>query len=663
MSNRLANSKSSYLKKGADELIDWYPWSDEAFERAHREDKPILLSIGAVWCHWCHVMARESWHDQKIASYINDHFIAIKVDRDERPDIDKTYQEAVSALTGQGGWPLTVFITPDKEPFYGGTYFPDRARHGIPAFIDVLTAISDIYKKDRGSINRTINQLMQGYVYVIPKRTKVDPAYLDTVFQEIRSSYDEANGGFGTMPKFPHPETLLFLLQRYETSGGPEAWDIIDNTLKKMAMGGIYDQAGGGFHRYSTDAHWRVPHFEKMLNENALLLRAYIEAYQRSESEFFRQVALETIDFIFRDLAREPAGFSSSIDADLHGEEGAYFTWTADEIDRILGDMSKEFSFAYNVLEDGNFEVPGKNVLFVDREEDREMFADERKRLLEARNKREMPYVDRNIHTSWTALMVTSLVYAFNVLDDRRSLDYAVKTADFIMDSMYKDGTLYRSYLDSPRVDGFFEDYTCMIEALLELYNTTQDDRYLEDAVKLTRDCEEKFYDKDHGGYFFVQGKDRTAMNQDKPLMDFSVPGSNPQMAINLIKLRYYTDNEDYLGRAEELLEGFFDLATQYPLGHSTYYRALDYYFNRPDQIVVVADRTRGLELIDLINSRISKRIVMLNTGRRPYPVFEGKSQIEGKPTVYFCKEGRCTVPLNDPEDIKELLKRPMFGK
>ncbi|WP_148266561.1 thioredoxin domain-containing protein [Methanocella arvoryzae] len=661
--NRLGEADSSYLRRAADEPIDWYPWGDEAFDRAKAEDKPVLLSIGAVWCHWCHVMARETWHDRSTAAIINERFIPVKVDRDDRPDIDRTYQEAVQALTGNGGWPLTVFLTPDKQPFYGGTYFPDRPRHGLPAFRDVLTAIADLYTNDRGSVERIVNDLTQRFPFVSPLRQPVDPAYLEEVVKQMRSAHDTVSGGFGSSPKFPYSEALLFLLQYYESTGDRTAWEIVDNTLSHMAAGGVYDQVGGGFHRYSVDAGWKVPHFEKMLNDNALLLNAYLGAYQLSGNQYYRQVASEIVEFVFRDLRREPAGFASSIDADVHHEEGAYFVWEEQEIRDVLGDRADAFIKAYNVTRGGNFE-PTKNVLYPTGETDKAQFAKEKKALLQARDKREKPYVDMSIHTSWTALMITSLARAYSVLGERRCLDYAVESASFIMDHMYRDGTLYRTYTDKPVYSGYLEDYSCMIEALLELYVVTQEAGWLDQAEKLLDDCEAKFFDREHGGYFFVQAEDRTPMMQDKPVTDFSVPGSNPQMAMNLIKLSNYRDKLEYMDRALALVEGFFDLCRQYPLGHGTYFAALDYYANPPEMVAIVGPEKEGRELVDLVNGRLIKKIVMLDHGqyRQRPAVFEGRKAENGRPTAYFCKDRKCILPLTDREDILEMLKRPRFG-
>jgi len=663
--NRLADSPSSYLRRAADEPIDWYPWGDEAFERARRENKPVLLSIGAVWCHWCHVMAHDTWYDPDAVKIINEQFIAVKVDRDDRPEIDRRFQEAVQALTGQGGWPLTVFLTPDRQPFYGGTYFPGKAKHGLPAFKDVLQAVNGIYHDDRGSVERVVNDLSQHYVFIAPTPTKLDPGYLATVVEQVKGSFDPLYGGFGTSQKFPYSEGLLFLLQYYESSGDRAAWDMVEYTLRQMAAGGVYDQIGGGFHRYATDREWRHPHFEKMLNDNALLLSAYLGAYQLSGSPFFRGIAEEIIGFVFRDLAREPAGFASSIDADTRGTEGAYYTWEEPELAELLGDGRVDyFMKAYNVTRGGNI-GDASNVLYLSNEEDRQRYVADREKLLAAREKREKPYVDMSIHTSWTALMITSLARAFNVLGDRRCLTYAVKTADFVMSEMFRDGTLYRVYTDRPAVAGYLEDYSCLIEALLELYNTTQDEDFLDSAKTLTRACDDKFYDREHGGYFFVQAEDRDAMALDRPVTDFSVPGSNPQMAMNLIKLYYYTSDESYVDRAQALAEGFFEMCQQYPLGHGTFFAAMDYLINRPEQVAIVAmgKEKEGREFVDLVNSRLIKKIAMLDYGQfevRP-EVFDGKTLAEGKPTAYFCKDSTCTVPLTDRQDILEMLKRPRF--
>ncbi len=659
MTNRLARSHSSYLKKAENEPIDWYPWSEEAFERAKKEEKPVLLSIGAVWCHWCHVMAHESWDDPEVAKIIADRFIAVKVDRDERPDLDKFYQDIVGALTGTGGWPLTVFLTPDREPFFGGTYFPDRPKHGMPSLKDILLSVSEAYKTNRDNVERTVAELRRLAVREVPSKGRLDASLLDNAVRIMKGNFDLANGGFGTAPKFPYSEALLFLLQRFESAGDQDAWRIVDTTLGRMAAGGIYDQVGGGFHRYTTDARWKVPHFEKMLTDNALLLRAYLEAYRQSGRDYFRQVAEETLGFVFRRLAREPAGFASSVDADLHGEEGGYFTWQEAEVRKLLGDRAGAFIEAYNVLPEGNFEVEGKNILYIPGESDKSRFVAEKKILLEARDKRELPFIDTSIHTGWTSLMITSLITAYDVLDDGNSRDHAVKTAGFLMDSMYRDGTLYRIYTDRPSVDGFLDDYACTIEALLELYRSLQEPKYLDRAVELTAACDSKFYDREHGGYFYVQEKDRTPMAMDKPFIDFSVPAPNPQMALNLMKLFYYAGEGWYMDRARDVLEAFAREAAAYTMGCGTYFSALDYYLNRPLEAAVEADRPAGEELVHLINRHASKAVVMLDTGQGPrLPAFEGKVRVDGRPTVYFCDKGACKAPMNERGLVEDFLKK-----
>jgi len=658
MANRLAGSTSSYLNKAVNEPIDWYPWGEEAFGRARKEDKPVLLSIGAVWCHWCHVMAHESWDDPEVARLINERFIAVKVDRDERPDLDKYYQDLVGALTGTGGWPLTVFLTPDREPFYGGTYFPDLPRHGMPSLTEILLAVSEAYKNNRGSVLRTAEQLKDVTRRAALPPGELSPSLLDAAMFTLKGSFDMANGGFGVAPKFPRSEALLFLLQYYESSGNRDAWLMADRTLRRMAAGGIYDQVGGGFHRYATDARWKVPQFEKMLTDNALLLRAYVEAYRLSGQAYYGQVARETIGFVFRRLVREPAGFASSIDADLHGEEGSYFTWTEAEITGILGDRANAFIKAYNVLRGGNFEVKGKNVLFIPGEVDKSAYAEEKKRLLDARNNRDLPFIDTAIHTGWTSLMVTALAAAYDALGDGRSLEYAARTADFMGKSMYRDGTLYRIYADRPSVDGFLDDYSCTVEALLGLYRSIQEPKYLELAIGMAEACDSKFYDREHGGYFYVQEKDRTPQAMDKPAIDFSVPGPNPQMALNLLKLHYYTGEEGYQDRARGVLEAFARDAAAYPMGCGTYFSALDYYLHRPLEAVVEADRAEGLPLVRLINGLTGKAVVMLDTGEGGrLPAFEGKARVEGRPTVYFCVEGVCKAPMTDPAEVERFLR------
>ena len=658
--NRLASESSSYLKRAAPEPVDWYPWAGEAFDKAKKEGKPILLSIGAVWCHWCHVMAHESWEDPATARLVNELFVPVKVDRDERPDLDRIYQDAVGLLTGQGGWPLTVFLTPEKDPFYGGTYFPREPTHGMPAFKEVLEAVSKAYRNDHGTILGAAGQLKALMAKPPNRKEAIDEGMPGLVTGEILSSFDTANGGFGRGMKFPYSEVLLFLLQRYEDSHDNNLWHVVDKTLRSMAAGGFYDQVGGGFHRYSVDSTWKVPHFEKMLNDNALLLKVYLNAYRTSGAEYFRQVAVETIDFVLRRLSREPGGFVSSIDADLHGEEGAYFTWTEAEIQDILGEKAAAFMKAYRVRPEGNFEVPGKNILYSPGEHDKSLFAGEKRKLLQARQRRPLPYIDNTVHAGWASLMAESLAAAYDVLGERRCLDEAIKTMDFIMGAMYRDGTLYRIYADRPSVDGFLDDYACAIQALISIFRSTQESRFLDTAARLVADCDAKFYDRTGGGYFYVREKDRVAMNRDKPIVDLSIPAGNPLMALNLLKLWHYTGDGAYADRAKDLLELFSAEAAMHPMGCGTYFSALDYYLHGPLEAIVVADRSSGMDLARLINSRIDKAVVLLDTGQeKRLPIFEGKTMLDGKPTVYFCRAGACEAPLNDLKTVEAYLSRP----
>jgi hypothetical protein len=492
------------------------------------------------------------------------------------------------------------------------------------------------------------------------KKEAIDEGILDIVTGEILSSFDTANGGFGRSMKFPYSELLLFLLQQHEDRHDSNVRHIVDKTLRSMASGGFYDQVGGGFHRYAVDPAWRVPHFEKMLNDNALLLRVYVNAYRQSGVDYYRQVAMETIDFIFRRLIREPAGFVSSIDADMHGEEGAYFTWTKPEIANALGDRSEAFMKAYNVRPDGNFDVPGKNVLYYPGEHDKSQFAAEKQKLLEVRHQRQLPFIDTAIHAGWSSLMAGSLAVAYDILNDRQCLDYAVKTMDFMMNAMYRDGTLYRIYTDRPSVDGFMDDYACAVEALISLFRSMQEPRFLDMAVQLVASCDEKFYDHDYSGYFYVQKKDRTLINLDKPIIDFSGPASNPTMALNLLKLYYYTGEVGYLDLAKELLQIFSAEAATHPMGCGTYFSALDYYLHPPLEAVVVADSAKGMELVRLINSRVEKVVAVHDHGQvTRLPQFEGKSMLDGKPTVYFCRAGACEAPMNDRKKIEAYLSRP----
>ena len=502
MPNRLIHESSPYLRQHANNPVDWYPWGTEALELAVREDRPILLSVGYSACHWCHVMERESFEDPGIAALMNEHFVSIKVDREERPDIDSIYMGAVQAMTGQGGWPMTVFLTPDGKPFYGGTYFPPEERGGLPSFPRVLTTMADVYRNRRGDVISTTNQLIAHMRQMTRSAPGIEPLTDDIMVQaarELRKQFDDNYGGFGLQPKFPQPMTLEFLLRQYLRNEDPSVLEMVELTLDQMARGGIYDQLGGGFHRYSTDTYWLVPHFEKMLYDNALLARLYLHAYQLTGSPMYRRIVKETLDYVIREMTSPEGGFYSAQDADSEGEEGKFFVWRPEEIVEILGgEDGKLVNDYYGVTIHGNFE--GRSILHVptplpdfarsvgmDTDAFQQRLQEARAKLMERRASRIAPERDDKVLTSWNGLMLAAFAEAAVVLDRDDYRDVAVTNGAFLLDKLVEEsGRLLRTYKDGQaKLYGYLEDYAFLIDGLLLLHEATFGERWLKGAIEL----------------------------------------------------------------------------------------------------------------------------------------------------------------------------------
>ena len=527
MPNHLINETSPYLLQHAHNPVEWYPWGEDALERSRSEDKPILLSIGYSACHWCHVMERESFENEAIAGLMNENFINIKVDREERPDLDAIYMEAVQMLTGSGGWPMTVFLTPEGKPFYGGTYFPPVDRQNMPGFPRLLLGIAEAYNTNKGEIQRVTQQLTEqmGRGSQVPRGTAILTVdVLHRAYSTLATNFDYQNGGFGMAPKFPQPMTPEFLLRYHDHGYNPRALELVELTLEKMAYGGIYDQVGGGFHRYSTDAYWLVPHFEKMLYDNALLARLYLHAFQITGKPLYRRITEETLDYVLREMTDSGGGFYSAQDADSEGEEGKFFVWTPEEIMDVLGEEDgRVFSGYFGVTSNGNFE--GKNILNVPR--DPEAFAAEhqldpeqldgivargRTKLLEVRDLRVHPLLDDKVLASWNGLMLRSFAEAGAVLDRADYLEAAVKNAEFLTTVMCPQGRLLRTYRNGEaKLLGYLEDYSCVADGLIALYEATLDLRWLENAVTMADSMIELFWDEATGG-FYDTGSDHEAL-------------------------------------------------------------------------------------------------------------------------------------------------------
>jgi uncharacterized protein YyaL (SSP411 family) len=678
--NRLIHETSPYLLQHAHNPVDWYPWGEEALQRARTENKPILLSIGYSACHWCHVMEHESFEDEATARLMNEHFVNIKVDREERPDLDAIYMDAVQAMTGRGGWPMTVFLTPDGVPFYGGTYFPPQDRHGLPGFNRLLTTLAEIYHTrpdDIANATQQIKDRLSVLNELEPSETEFSVRLLDQAYFGLRAHYDPAYGGFGGAPKFPPAMTLEFLLRTFLRAGYGPALDMVEHTLARMARGGIYDQLGGGFHRYSVDQVWLVPHFEKMLYDNALLSRVYLHAYQVTGQPLFRRVVEETFDYVVREMTDPEGGFYSTQDADSESEEGKFFIWTPDEIRDVLGEADAALFMDYfAVTEAGNFE--GKNILSVPRDPDVVAYLhsiseaelvskiDElQSRMFQAREQRVKPGRDDKVLTGWNGLMLTSFAEAAAVLsrDDYRQV--AERNAAFLLDALVRDGRLLRTWKDGQaRLKGYLEDYACLAGGLLALYETTFDLHWFRAARELASQMIDLFWDSTQGG-FFTTGHDHEALiTRPKDFFDNAVPSGNSAATDVLLRLFAYTGEPEYERRAVEVLRLLVDAMTRSPNGFGYLLCALDRYLSPSWEIAVIGDRadSRTQALLNVVRSRFRPNTVVAlaspGYAEAPavIPLLANRPQRDGRPTAYVCEQFTCQAPVTEPEALARQL-------
>lgn len=584
--NRLIHEASPYLLQHAHNPVDWYPWGEEALLRARNEDKPILLSIGYSSCHWCHVMEKECFENEAIARIMNERFINIKVDREERPDLDELYMKALQLMTGSGGWPMTLFLTPDLIPFHGGTYFPQEDRMGLPGFRKVLMIVSDFYRTRRSEVAQMEAQMKEALreaIKVTSSQKELDPAVFSKAFELMKGQFDPLHGGFGKAPKFPNPLILTFLLRYGKRTGNKEALKMVEKTLEKMSEGGIYDHLGGGFHRYSVDEQWFIPHFEKMLYDNALLSQIYFETYRATRKEKYRRIGEEILFYILREMSHPEGGFYSGQDADSEGEEGKFYLWTREEIRNILGEeREKLFSTYYGVTSRGNFER-GKNILHiasslekissdfkVSLPELRKILKEAQKSLFLEREKRVRPHRDEKIITSWNGLMISGFIYGFIATEDRVYLQAAQKAARFILERMLKGMDLMRLfYHGRVQGEGFSEDYAFFIQALLDLYEATMEREYLIKAYELNEVMIHRFWDNEQGGFFFTQREIFPMIGRSKNPYDQVIPSSNSVAVMNLLRLGSLKKDDSMKKRAEEILRLFYDFLLESPLGFS----------------------------------------------------------------------------------------------
>ena len=683
MPNRLIHETSPYLLQHANNPVDWYPWGPEALARAKAENKPILLSIGYSACHWCHVMERESFENEAIAQLMNERFISIKVDREERPDLDAVYMEAVQMLTGSGGWPMTVFLTPDTKPFYGGTYFPPVDRMNMPGFPRLLLSASDAYQNNPGEIERVTNQLSSrmGQSGQIPKGNDLlTEEILHQAYTALATNFDYQNGGIGTAPKFPQPMTLEFLL-RYHHRDYPDlsqrALDMVNLTLEKMAYGGIYDQIGGGFHRYSTDAFWLVPHFEKMLYDNALLAKLYVNAFLVTERPLYRRVAQETLDYVLREMTDPLGGFYSSQDADSEGEEGKFFVWSPDETRQVLGDETgNSVGGFFGVNDAGNFE--GKTIFNVPQPPDQ--FAQEQgiseEELLEtvesakdllrlAREQRIHPMRDDKVLSSWNGLMLRAFAEAAQVFDRKDYLEAAIKNAEFLTSHMAPEGRLLRTYRNGEaKLLAYLEDYAFVADGLLALYQATFQPRWLEEAVILADSMIDLFWDDGVGGFYDTGRDHEDLVVRPRDNFDNAQPCGGSVASEVLLRLAVITGKEEYATKAAIPLRALSQLMSRSPMGAGQWLGALDFYLSQPKEIAIIGPRTNPatVELLDAVFGRfVPNKVVVGAESPQPgaldgNPLLEARDMSGGKPTAYVCQNYVCQLPVTDAKALEEQL-------
>lgn len=592
--NRLSQEKSPYLLQHAKNPVDWYPWGDEAFARAKQENKPIFLSIGYATCHWCHVMERESFEDEEIAKILNEHFVNIKVDREERPDVDQIYMAAVQAMTGSGGWPLSVFLTPYLEPFYGGTYFPPTPRYGCPGFPTVLQEIAKIWRKENERVIETGQKLTEAIKRAIETEKGKQPTeeIFKKFFDHAQQIFDDQHGGFGPAPKFPRSEILFLLLRIYQRTGNEQAKKMVEKTLDAMAHGGIYDHLGGGFARYSTDERWRIPHFEKMLYVNALLSKCYLEAYPVTANEDFANVARETLDYILRDMMASTGGFYSAEDADSEGEEGKFYTWSESELKKILTDnelnhFKKIFPLSLASLLDDKY------ILHMDSHTPWSKRYDDEiqiilKKLFEHRSLRVRPILDDKIITSWNGLAISAMTKGYQILDDARYLEAARKAATFILKECWDGKALLRRHCDGDSLcHGTLDDYTLLTAALIDLFEADSDSKWINAAIEIQKRMDELFWDDQNGAYFFTDGTDKTLIIRMKEIADGAIPSGNSVAAMNLIRLHHLMEKAHYRQRFEALIQSVSGQLMDHPQIAPILLIALD--FARDDHSVLGA--------------------------------------------------------------------------
>ena len=673
--NLLAKETSPYLLQHSKNPVKWYPWGNEALEKAKQENKPIFLSIGYSSCHWCHVMAHESFENQEIAKIMNENFISIKVDREERPDIDDIYQKVCQIATGQGGWPLSIFLTPEQKPFYVGTYFPVFDSYGRPGFESILRMLSQSWKENPNDIKKTAENFLSTLQKseLISSSSKLEKSILDEAAINLLQIGDPIYGGFGNAPKFPNSTNLSFLLRYSKISNVSKFKEFVFKTLSKMAKGGIFDQIGGGFHRYSTDAKWLVPHFEKMLYDNALIPIVYAEAYQITRDSFYLDVVKKTLDYVLREMTSDEGGFFSAQDADSEGEEGKYYVWKKSEIEKILGNDSDAFCLYYDVTDGGNFE--GNTILCNNielsavsfhlgktDEQIKEILTLGRKKLLEHRSKRIPPGLDDKILTSWNSLMISAFAKGYRISNDHIYLNAATNCIDFIENNIFRNNLLHRTYKNgTAKINGFLEDYAYYIQALLDVFEINPDSKYLDKSQYLAKYLIEHFWDSKTNSFFMTGDEHEKLIIRPKSNYDLSLPSGNSVASSVLLRLYHLTSEPKFLEVSLKIMESQALMAAENPFGFGHLLNTIYMYLQKPTEITLL--NTANAKIQEFIKQKFLPESILVTIENKnqlgkltKFPYFQGKEFDKTKTIVYICKDSTCSLPLDSISEIEKNL-------
>ena len=679
--NHLINETSPYLFQHAHNPVDWYPWGDEAFEKARAEDKPVLVSIGYSACHWCHVMEHESFEDEATAVVMNEHFVNIKVDMEERPDVDQIYMTFVQLTTGRGGWPMTVFLTPEKLPFFGGTYFPPEPRYNMPGFQQVLLSVSEAYRDKRDELLHSANEILGEMRRVGISETApagFSAEILDSAFQSFVRSFDAVNGGFGGAPKFPPAMSLEFLLRYFKRTGNRNALEMVQKTCEKMAGGGIYDQLGGGFHRYSVDAIWLAPHFEKMLYDNAQLIRVYLHMFQITKNDFYERIAMETLEYVKREMLDKSGGFYSTQDADSEDIEGKFFIWKPQEIEAILGEEDAQiFNFYYDVSEEGNFEesnilninyaIPaGARELKISEGKLKEVLQRGREKLFSSREKRIKPFRDEKTLTAWNGLMLAAFAEASGILDNAEYLEIAKKSADFVIGNLQSEGHLLRTWKDGKaKLNAYIEDYANFADGLIELYQVSGAIKYLLEAKRLAELMISEFWDEETGGFFFTPNDHEELIVRYKDYYDNATPSGNSVAADVFLKVAKLTGDEKYERFASTVLRLTAAQLSRHPQGFGRALSTLEFYLAPTKEVVIIGEKGNDLER-EVMGTYLPNKVLVLSDSPENdadlIPLLQGRKRINGKATAYVCENFVCQRPVTDVRDLIEQIEQKSFN-